>query len=195
MGLGNFDSVVNALLKNGIFAESFNAPNSAERFEILIFPGVGNWTFAARRLEETGFAKVMQNHVASGRGLIGICLGMQMLGTLSDEGPGQGLGLLDFKVHSLGLSTSQSSMGWAVPSMVRAGWLETVNSTRYYFVHSYGVKSTGASWERMTYRPGKTAIVAAIQYKNIIGFQFHPERSLQPGLDILSRAVISLEKA
>lgn len=189
IGLGNHDAVVNALLKNGIFAEAFHEPTNVTNYGVLIFPGVGNWSFATKRLEETRFKDAILEHVGHGNGLIGICLGMQLLGLSSAEGFGPGLGLIDFEVENLSFGGIRTSIGWEYPLLVEEDWLGTVDSQRYYFVHSFGVRSIGASWERMVYQPGSSRIVAALQKNKVIGFQFHPERSLQPGIDLLTRAV------
>ena len=191
-GLGNIMSIEHALASMGyrsyriITPENFNASFT----NAVILPGVGSFDRAMRRLREKNLDFITSNFPEN-IPIIGICLGMQMLFTGSDEGKGaSGLGLIDGRVVKL----PESSSGERVPSV---GWRAIrfknepqAESPKFYFVHSYYARAISGSSLIATYDFGSIEVPAIVRSKNIVGFQFHPERSAHQGIQLLKEAVL-----
>jgi glutamine amidotransferase len=188
VGLGNSDAVLNALLTAGHDSDKVQQPDLLADYDVAVFPGVGHWAQSLELLHVSGFYNALKDYALSGKRIVGICLGMQLLGMKSEEGLGNGLGLLNFSSVRL---NSKPSMGWFRMNRVHRPWGGvSPNNERLYFVHSFGLFATGSEFEAMTYIGASGhEIVAAIHSDNIIGLQFHPEKSLKAGLRILSDAV------
>ena len=93
-GMGNLASVQNALHHLGHDASVCNEPKSIDTFDRIILPGVGSFNVAMENLENQGWSKRIREAAATGKPMLGICLGMQLLCTRSDEGAGDGLNLI-----------------------------------------------------------------------------------------------------
>ncbi len=191
-GMGNLFSVSKALER--LHVPYFISENAAELKEAdgLIVPGVGSFKDAMVRLNETGLSLFLREYAASGKPLLGICLGMQLLFEESEEnGYAKGLSLLPGKVIRFPGESSEG-VGYKVPHM---GWnrLEWVNGSLLtdqlqedyaYFVHSYHVKTDDPSIliAKAYYFEEVPAIVGR---KNVFGMQFHPEKSSRLGVELL----------
>jgi len=189
--MGILASVINAFVKVGAEATLESAPSKLSSYDKLILPGVGAFGDAMQHLKENGMDKAVQNFAASGKPLLGICLGMQLLFESSEEfGTTQGLGLIPGKV--VAFDESKFDHPLKVPHM---GWnelfvkkdtaiFEGLAKEFYpYFVHSYHAVCDDA------YAIGKThygyEFVSAVQNGNIYGIQPHPEKSHENGLKII----------
>ena len=156
----------------------------------IILPGVGAFGDAMKKLKETGLDKVVIEEAKSGKPLLGICLGMQLLFEKSLEyGEHCGLGLLKGSVVPMegyidkGLKIPQ--IGWNALDIKKDSKLFKYlkNGDFVYFVHSYFATGLENSLLATTHY-GKE-LTAAVEYKNIMGCQFHPEKSGEIGLKIL----------
>ena len=152
--IGNIGSVKNALDYLEIPNFIANQPEQLSDATHIIIPGVGNWTEGVKKLKP--FYKYLKS---TNKRILGICLGFQLLCKLSEEGKGNGLGLIDYDVCDIGFQ--------------HVGW-DNIHGKSYYFVHRYGVKS---------YKFGR--FISIYDNKNITGVQFHPEKSQQDGLSFL----------
>ena len=157
----------------------------------LILPGVGAFEDAAKKLRASGLDKILRTEVAKGKPLMGICLGMQMLFEKSFEyGEHEGLGLLRGSVVPMKGSIPEQlkipHIGWNALHFVgeKDGLFRYVEEGDFvYFVHSYyGVNGDGAVIATTEY--GKE-LCAAVRQGNVMGCQFHPEKSGKVGLAIL----------
>ena len=157
----------------------------------LILPGVGAFEDAAKKLRASGLDKILRTEVAKGKPLMGICLGMQMLFEKSFEyGEHEGLGLLRGSVVPMKGSIPEQlkipHIGWNALHFVgeKDGLFRYVEEGDFvYFVHSYyGVNGDGAVIATTKY--GKE-LCAAVRQGNVMGCQFHPEKSGKVGLAIL----------
>ena len=174
-------------------------PADIARASRLVLPGVGAFEDGMRGLRARALVEPILAHVRSGRPLLGICLGMQMLASVSEEfGEHQGLGLIPGRVVAIPRRTVEGTpmkvpyIGWSPievsPQGVAGGVLAMHASTAaVYLVHSFHVLPDDVAHRLATYRFGGHAITAAIQRDNVLGFQFHPEKSGQAGLAILRR--------
>ena len=189
--MGNLASVINAFTKVGANATIESDPSKLDQYDKLILPGVGAFGDAMEHLQSNGMDEAVKNFAKTGKPLMGICLGMQLLFESSEEfGNTEGLGLIPGRV--VAFDESKFDHPLKVPHM---GWnemfvqKETVlfeNSEKefyLYFVHSFHAVCD----ER--YAIGKThygyEFVSAVQNDNIYGIQPHPEKSHDNGLKII----------
>ncbi|MBD3922673.1 imidazole glycerol phosphate synthase subunit HisH [Paenibacillus sp. PR3] len=185
-GMGNLHSVSKAVERLG-----FDFVITADPARILaadgaILPGVGAFGDAMDNLRETGLDEVTKRFVATGKPLLGICLGMQLLFSESEEyGNHQGLNLLPGRVVRFQGDYKVPHMGWNKLSFRQSSPLfEGLEEGHVYFVHSYHVKPELASdlLATVDYYQQVTAIVGR---DNVYGMQFHPEKSSDLGMQLL----------
>ncbi len=196
VGLGNVASVKNMISKLGHQALLLSEPPEVDIPEIIILPGVGAYDNGITRLKNSGWYSWLKTHRDENRDnvkIIGICLGMQLLCDGSEEGDQEGLGLIPgfFKRFSFTDKESETlkipHMGWSSVNFDRkkAFWAESVtDEARYYFVHSYYYSHEVNDYIIGTANYGGD-FGAAIQNQNVIGFQFHPEKSHRFGKELL----------
>ena len=191
-GVGNLFSLCCSLKYIGEEASVTSSPDEIMAADRLILPGVGAFGDAAEKLRETGLDGVVKAFAATGKPLMGICLGMQLLFDESEEfGLHKGLGLIPGRVVPI-----DSLEGWdrrlKIPHI---GWNQlkiikkeplfaNVNDGDcVYFVHSFCGVGCGEAPAAVTEYGAE--ITAAVQLGNVCGCQFHPEKSGQVGLEIL----------
>lgn len=189
--MGNLASVINAFKSVGADIELQSDPAKLDQYDKLILPGVGAFGDAMEHLGRNGMDKAVKAFAATGKPLLGICLGMQLLFESSEEfGLTKGLGLIPGKV--VAFDESQFDHPNKVPHM---GWNELFIQKEtplfdglpkefyLYFVHSFHAVCDDA------YAIGKThygyQFVSAVQNGNIYGIQPHPEKSHENGLKII----------
>lgn len=187
-GVGNLFSLKSSLAAIGEKCVVSGEKDVIRSADEVILPGVGAFGDAAKKLEESGLKGVVIEQAASGKPLLGICLGMQLLFDKSYEyGEHDGLGLIRGEVVAL----KDEISGLKIPHM---GWnslsfcdenpiFKDLNEGDYvYFVHSYYAKCAEGLSATTFY--GKD-ITAAVHKNNVYGTQFHPEKSGKTGLKIL----------
>lgn len=190
--MGNIRSVTNALdVLNANYIVS-QSPEDVKTATGVILPGVGHFEKAMVNLNESGFTSAIMSYAATGKPLLGICLGMQLLFSTSEEAENEnGLSLIEGQV----LSLKKQVNNLAVPHI---GWNELkVNASTLlsgvsdgdcvYFVHSYAVSTSESNVIATT--DYHLDITAAVQQGNIFGVQFHPEKSQKIGLTILENFI------
>lgn len=190
-GVGNLFSLRCSLESLGLKAEVSSVPDVIRNADRVILPGVGAFGDAADKLRETGLDRVVTEQAEAGKPLLGICLGMQLLFDKSYEfGEHAGLGLLHGQVIPMqgtipaGLKIPQ--MGWNALLVKRSHPLlkNVREGDCVYFVHSYYASDCEDSLVATTeYGIELTAVAAN---GNVMGCQFHPEKSGKVGLGILS---------
>ena len=189
-GMGNLHSVSKAVERLGHQAVVTSSPETILRAEGAILPGVGAFGDAMRNLRDSGLDETVRKFHASGRPLLGICLGMQLLFSESEEyGPHRGLGLLPGRVVRFPNDRKVPHMGWNELKFVRPDpLLEGMRPGYVYFVHSYHAlpEEPGDLIAVTDYGGPVTAIVGR---GNLYGMQFHPEKSGTLGMALLERFV------
>jgi glutamine amidotransferase len=183
-GVGNLFSLSCALEKGGAEPVISDQIPSDDSFDGLILPGVGHFTPVSQKLRALRHA--MDRVIAGGRPVLGICLGMQVLFNGSEEGAGEGLGLLPGAVVRLQPSVKVPHMGWNTLHLTRPNpLLEGVPERAWaYFVHSFYPQPDDESIvvARTEYGISFPVVVAR---DNIFGTQFHPEKSGVAGSTLL----------
>jgi len=193
--IGNLASVINAfkVLGEDVVVES--NPNRLKEYDKLILPGVGAFGDAMEHLRANGMDKAIKEYANSGKPLLGICLGMQLLFDSSEEfGSNSGLGLIEGRVVAFNESKFEQKL--KVPHM---GWNELFvqkdtalfrdlpKEFYLYFVHSFHIECDDK------YVIGKTYygydFVSAVNKNNIYGIQPHPEKSHKNGLKIIENFI------
>lgn len=199
-GIGNLFSVRRAFEHCGCEVAVSSDPAVLAAAPRLVLPGVGAFADGMRGLIERGLDKVVVDYAASGRPLMGICLGMQMLASVSEEfGEHKGLGIIPGRVASIprldpeGRPYKVPHVGWADldaddPSSAWAGTiLEGLTSQdAVYLTHSFAVAPADPSHRLAYCRYNGAKVTAAIRKGKVYGVQFHPEKSGKVGLRIIS---------
>ncbi len=194
-GLGNPGSVANAFQRLHIPTGICREPAELRKFRSLILPGVGAFDAGMQKLADKGWLGPLNKAVLEqGKPFLGICLGMQMLGTRSEEGSLPGLGWLDAvscRIPSgdqpLEKPLRLPHMGWNEVQITRLNPVLALDEPdhRFYFVHSYHLKCLHSE-----NAIGKTCygieFDSAVQRDHIFGTQFHPEKSHKYGLRLLA---------
>jgi len=191
-GVGNLGSVFNMLKKIGQKALITSSKEEIIKAQKLILPGVGAFDAAMQKLHDSGLLDVINNKVIVEKTpLLGVCLGMQLIMKKSTEGQMPGLGWLDAEVVRFQFSDDQTHlkvphMGWNTIMKLQDHPLlaDLPENARFYFVHSYYVKCQNESdvLARTNYGYDFDSIVA---HQNIMGTQFHPEKSHKFGMQVL----------
>jgi glutamine amidotransferase len=187
--MGNLASVRNALKAVGYEAEISPDPAVVGAADGIIMPGMGAFGNGMRKLGERGLIDAVRAFAASGKPLLGICLGMQLLYAEGEEfGAGPGLGLLKGKATRLPDAVKLPQIGWNVVEPVQTAHpiFEGLDKTFYaYFDHSYAADAVDPADVAATTEYGRVYCSVAAR-NNILGIQFHPEKSSKVGLHMLA---------
>ena len=192
-GAGNLRSVLNALEELGEDAAVVAEPAALEEAERIILPGVGAMASAMARLEAAGLERAVREAVTErGVPFLGICLGMQMMCTLSREGgaPTPGFGWIEGEVVALEPDPPTRlvpHIGWAeiLPRGTHPLFEGIAPGTAFYFCHSFHADLADRAPETAAIDLGGPPVTVAIEHKNALGVQFHPERSGNAGLRLI----------
>lgn len=190
-GMGNLGSIANMLKKLGAGACVTQDPEMVARAEKLILPGVGSFDRGMKNLEAFGLIPALHQRVLHDKvPILGLCLGMQLFSQRSEEGAGPGLGWIDadtvrFCFDGMGRALKVPHMGWNIVRFTQPSPLATdmADDSRFYFVHSFHVVCRNPANVLMTTEHGYLFASGIVQ-ENIIGMQFHPEKSHRFGMQL-----------
>lgn len=181
-GVGNLRSVERALLHVGADPQLTADPDELESADGLVLPGVGAFAPALEKLSEGGLGRRVVDLAKRGKPVLGVCLGYQLLFEESTEhGRHQGLGLLPGRVRQIDNSERLPVIGWCRITQTDESplWRGIVDGSYMYFLHSYTPDSNRYSIASTEHSPA-----AAAARRNVMGTQFHPEKSGPDGLRI-----------
>lgn len=192
-GVNNLASVVRALAAGGHAASLTSDPEQVRRAERVLVPGVGNFGQGSRTLASTGLADAVREVVEAGRPVMGICLGLQLFFDESEEAPdAQGLAILPGRVRRFSTGLQVPHVGWARVDLTAFGRSHPMVShvfreapQFYYHVHSYYPTDLPENAVLGTGDYGGT-FPTLVGRGSVIGAQFHPEKSQQSGIQLLS---------
>ncbi|MGO0155323.1 imidazole glycerol phosphate synthase subunit HisH [Leuconostoc mesenteroides] len=186
-GAGNIRNVMKAIEYTGLNAKVSQDPAEIAAADGLVVPGVGAFASAMDKLRERNLVEPIKQFSNSGKPLLGVCLGMQLLFDSSTEfGETTGLGLIPGQVVELPKQENYKvpQMGWNQNKVSQINQItRTMNDKYTYFVHSY-YAVTDSKYIAATVNYGKVDVPSVVVNKNVIGAQFHPEKSGQDGLEI-----------
>jgi glutamine amidotransferase len=195
--MGNLRSVEKAFEKLGYAARVSSNPKDLLTTDKIVLPGVGAFRDCINNLRAGGFVQPLLQHVDSGKPLLGICVGMQMLFDESEEfGRHLGLGLVPGRVMRFPAGMKEGAERLKVPHM---GWNNlhirrpapflkgTADGSFVYFVHSYFCSADNPADVAATCRYGDVEFCAAVWRDNLMATQFHPEKSQAVGLNIFDQ--------
>lgn len=193
-GAGNIGSLVKIFEKIGATVTVAETAEQVAAAERIVLPGVGHFARAMETLRERGLVDALNERVRNDRvPFLGICLGMQLMARHSEEGDAPGLGWIDADCVRFDISGKDDTL--KVPNM---GWRHIAppdghplfppldRPWRFYFVHSYHMKVTDPGEVLATSDHGG-AFTAAVAKDNMLGVQFHPEKSHRFGMTFLER--------
>lgn len=186
-GAGNLHSLAKALASAGLEVTTETDPLAALDTDLLILPGVGNFTVAAKRLAPA--REQMRSAIAAGLPTLGVCLGMQLLFDDSTEGPGAGLGV--FHGHVTRLNAEQTpQIGWNSIHSLHGEPLFTASSlSMAYYANSFACRPADPSVEIAWTTHELDRFPAAVRSGRTLGVQFHPEKSSRAGVKFLHQFV------
>lgn len=193
-GMGNLHSVAKALEKVGGKVALVQDPEAIQNYERIVLPGVGAFRDCMQTLRDTGMADALKASIESGTPFLGICLGMQVLMTRSYEfGIHAGLNLIAGEVKAFPDTLKEQGlkiphMGWndiVLPKGHEHTVLQAASGEQVYFVHSYYCAPQNPDHILAASSYGDFPFAAAIGKDNVLGVQFHPEKSQQAGLALL----------
>ena len=193
-GLGNLGSIANMLKVIGEKSKITSNRDEIEKADGIILPGVGAFDAGMQKLNEIGLTEIIKEQSEVGKPILGICLGMQLLGWRSEEGKLSGLGLIPFECKRFVFPEDSDlkipHMGWDIVDIKKKHPIVTglEGTQRYYFVHSYYAVCDNPDNVLMTCEYGYEFAAAVIK-NNVIGVQFHPEKSHDFGMALLSNYV------
>ena len=179
-GAGNIQSLKFALERLGFHSKTSADVNEIKQADKVIFPGVGHAESAMQKLIESGLHQIIPKLKQP---VLGICLGMQLMCRVTEEGSTKGLGIFDVEVKRFETELKVPHMGWNTIFETQSQLFENLPSDSYmYFVHSYYVPSNAFSIAKTNY---DLYYCSALQNDNFYGVQFHPEKSGKWGEQIL----------
>lgn len=191
-GVGNLNSIRNMMKKIGVDSVISSNKTDIENADKLILPGVGHFDYGIQQLRQSGLVEVIQNKVLQNKiPLLGICLGVQLLTESSEEGREKGLGWIKGRTVAFDQSRLDSHhtiphMGWTDIKSFEHSKLFTdmYENPRFYFVHSYHLHLDHPK-DALAYAHYGYDFAVGIEHENILGVQFHPEKSHKFGMKLL----------
>lgn len=191
-GCGNIVSLQRAIEKIGFKSSLSSKQEEIAEATHLILPGVGAFGNAIKLLKQSKLDKAIVRHASKNKPLLGICLGMQLLLTKSYEfGEHEGLDLIKGNVVKLISDTTNQikipHIGWSEIKFHKLNkYYKNFDKKKFYFVHSYIANTLNPDDTVAFSEISNIKIPAVISYKNITGFQFHPEKSRETGLKLIN---------
>jgi glutamine amidotransferase len=192
--MGNLHSACKGLENAGATTKITDSPADIAQADGIVLPGVGAFDPAMEHLRSRHLIESIKDAIASGKPFLGICLGLQILFEGSEEGVEPGLGIIPGWVRRFRPEPTIAipQMGWNQLELTQPDlplWHDLPANPYVYFVHSYYVDPRDTSIRAATVTHGSQQVTAAIARDNLMALQFHPEKSADNGLKILSNFV------
>jgi imidazole glycerol-phosphate synthase subunit HisH len=188
-GIGNLNSIRNMLNKIDVECTITSSPEEIRQARKLIMPGIGAFDAGMSRLIDSGLIPTLNETVMGDKTpVLGICLGMQLMTRGSEEGSLPGLGWIAATTRRFDRAIDPTlkvpHMGWNVARPVKESALlhECPAEPRFYFTHSFYVACENPQDQLLTVRHGSTVFDAGFEHGNLMGVQFHPEKSHRFGM-------------
>jgi glutamine amidotransferase len=195
-GMGNLASIQNMFKKVGVSCRLITNAKGVAEARALVIPGVGKFDHAIGQIESMGLRDPLENAAFSRRiPILGICLGMQLMTRGSKEGQLPGLGWVkgDTRlIDGTSLSLRVPHMGWNLVTVQKPSpyFDDSLAEQRFYFVHSYAVQCDDSA-DVLTTSHYAGEFVSSFSAGNLLGVQFHPEKSHKFGANFLRRYAVA----
>ena len=185
-GIGNIKAFKNIYDKLNINSKIVSRIEQLNNATHLILPGVGTFDWVMSKLNESGLKETLNTLVLKKKiPILGICVGMQIMASQSEEGVLHGLNWIKGKVLKLDKNIILPHMGWNnVKLVVKSDLFSNIENSEFYFLHSYYYQ-TEDDKDILTMSEYGDLFTSAINKENIFGTQFHPEKSHKDGIKIL----------
>ncbi len=194
-GIGNINSILNMFRKISVPAVISSDPFVIEGASKIILPGVGHFDYCMQQLKQAAFFDTLQEQALQRKvPVLGVCVGCQMLMESSEEGREPGLAwisgrVIRFRTADLNKTLKVPHMGWTDVQPKNGCMLyNDISEPRFYFVHSYHIQCAENNLVTATAHYGYD-FTASVQQKNIMGVQFHPEKSHKFGMKLYENFV------
>jgi glutamine amidotransferase len=192
--MGNLHSACKGLEKAGAIPKITDSPFEIAQADGVVLPGVGSFDPAMQHLKERDLIEPIKQAVKGSKPFLGICLGLQILFEASEEGQEEGLGIIKGKVRRFRSEPNLTipHMGWNTLHLTQNNhslWQNLPLDPYLYFVHSYYVDPIDSNIISGEVTHGSQKVTAAIAKDNLMAVQFHPEKSSDYGLQILTNFV------
>jgi len=195
-GMGNIGSIQNMLKYLGADSIVTSDKKEIENADKLILPGVGHFKSAMDNINKLDISELLRAQVLEEKKpILGICLGMQLMCSHSEEGDVSGLSLIDAKVKKFNFLHNEElkvpHMGWNKVKLLNNQsqiFKESLEGSRFYFVHSYYVKCNNSS-DVLTKTDYGLNFDSSVESGNIFGVQFHPEKSHSYGINLFKNFI------
>jgi glutamine amidotransferase len=183
-GAGNIQSIMFAIERLGFHAILSNNPDEIKAADKVIFPGVGEASYAMKMLQESGLDTLIPTLKQP---VLGICLGMQLMCNYSEEGNTKGLGIFDVDVVKFTSKVKVPQMGWNQIYNLKSDLFKGISENEYmYLVHSFYAPLCAETIATTNY---ELEYSSALENDNFYGTQFHPEKSGDIGEQILANFI------
>jgi imidazole glycerol-phosphate synthase subunit HisH len=184
-GAGNIQSIMFAIERLGFHAVLSNNPEEIKAADKVIFPGVGEASYAMKMLKESGLDTLIPTLKQP---VFGICLGMQLMCNHSEEGDTKGLGIFDVNVVKFSTKVKVPQMGWNTIYNLKSDLFKGIAENEYmYLVHSFYAPLCAETIATTNY---ELEYSSALENENFYGTQFHPEKSGDIGEQILKNFLL-----
>ncbi|MBI3252011.1 MAG: imidazole glycerol phosphate synthase subunit HisH [Candidatus Omnitrophica bacterium] len=191
-GMGNLRSVQKAFEAEGARALVTGSAREAEKAEKIVLPGVGAFTHAVRELKARGLFDLIKEKISSGTPYLGLCLGLQLLFSRSEEGEKRkGFGIIPGEVRRFRTKLKIPHMGWNTLEIAKKNcplFKGVEEKDYFYFVHSFYGVPRDPSWIAAR-TPYGADFCSAVWKENIFATQFHPEKSQAAGLRVIKNFI------
>lgn len=195
-GLGNIRSLYNSIAKIGFVPELFSS-RTKKKFDLIFIPGVGSFHKGSKLLKKAEIKKFLNEHIKETK-IFGICLGMQLLLSRGFEiEESEGLNLIEGEVKKINNNSQKLILPFVGYQEVQfdtkqISFLKKYDKENFYFIHSFEAEPHNKNNVLATTNSQGKKYCAAIVNDNIIGTQFHPEKSGEMGLEFLKDVIVNL---
>ena len=186
---GNINSLSNILVRLGITFKTSKELNDLENAKKIILPGVSNFSYCMKKIKDLNLENALKSQIfEKKKPFLGICSGMQILSKFSEEGNVSGLSFIDANVKKFNPSPTNRvpHIGWNKVYFKQNKIFQNIeNGSRFYFSHSYYVKTNNININtaKTNY---EVDFVSGLNIDNIYAVQFHPEKSFENGIKLIS---------
>jgi len=189
-GFGNTKSINNIYFEKGIDSILINEPSDFKKINKIILPGIGSFDTLTRKLNDLNFTEILSELVLiKEMPILGICIGMHIFFESSNEGKSNGFGWIKGNVKRIDSTNLRlPHMGWnRVHLNINNNLFNDIqDGSFFYFLHSFGGILNTEDSSHIAYTNYGKKIISSVNYKNIYGVQFHPEKSHSSGIKLLT---------